>query len=90
MELIWRQLSDEYSMSTIEYNDLMSEMARPIFKKFADSTEKIRDLAFRITKLFFEVFFQEQLLTHADRELVILFQFLGISFLLCCSVCHRP
>lgn len=55
MELIWRQLSDEYTMKTVDYNEVLSEMARPIFKRFSDTTEKIRDLAFRVTKLLFEV-----------------------------------
>jgi hypothetical protein len=55
MESIWTQLSEEFSLSPLEYNDLFSEMARPIFKRFSDPAERVRDLAFKLTKLFFQV-----------------------------------
>jgi hypothetical protein len=55
LETIWTQLSEEYTLSSLGYNELFSEMARSIFKRYSDPCEKIRDLSFRLTRLFFEV-----------------------------------
>jgi hypothetical protein len=55
LETIWVQLSEEFTLSTLGYNDLFSEMARTIFKRYSDPSEKIRELSFRLTKLFFQV-----------------------------------
>jgi uncharacterized protein YlxP (DUF503 family) len=55
VESILTELSEEFSLSPLEYNDLFSEMARPIFKRYSDPAERVRDLAFKLTKLFFQV-----------------------------------
>jgi tRNA U54 and U55 pseudouridine synthase Pus10 len=51
-------LRDEYTMEVSDYNDVLSEICRPIFKRYADTSEKCRDLAFRISILLFEVGFR--------------------------------
>lgn len=44
----------DYKLSEREYSGVFHDICRPLFKRFADSTEKCRELAQRITKLFFQ------------------------------------
>ena len=52
---IYALLSDSYTLSVADYSELFGEICRPIFKRYADSSEKSRDLAFRISIFLFEV-----------------------------------
>ena len=54
LETIKTTLFEEFKLSTEDYGEVFSDICKSIFKRFADPVEKNRELAFRITMLFFE------------------------------------
>lgn len=49
-----RTLFEDFTMTEGDYSEIFREVAKPVFKRFADAVEKCREVAFRITQAFFE------------------------------------
>jgi len=49
-----RTLFEEFLLSDSDYSVVFRELAKPIFKRFADPVEKCREGAFKLTQAFFE------------------------------------
>jgi hypothetical protein len=54
LQKLKKTLFDDFQMSTADYNEVFRECCKPIFRRFADSSEKCRELSLSITSLFFE------------------------------------
>jgi hypothetical protein len=54
IEAINRTLFTEHRLSVEDYGEVFSDICKPIFKRYADPVEKIRELAFTITMNFFD------------------------------------
>jgi len=54
LDNLYKILFVEYTMSKIHYSEIFHDISRNIFKCFADSVEKCRDMSLQITAKFFE------------------------------------
>jgi hypothetical protein len=54
LQKLHKTLFVDYSMSTIDYNFVFRDTCKVIFKRFADTSEKCRELSLKITQSFFQ------------------------------------
>ena len=54
MTTLYRVLFEESTMVASDYSIVFRDVAKPIFKRFSDPVEKCRELAFKLTRAFFE------------------------------------
>lgn len=54
LQKLYVTLFTDYTMTTIDYNEIFRDSCRTIFKKFSDPSEKCRELSLKITMSFFE------------------------------------
>ena len=52
---ILQLLRETYTMSVADYNEVFGDICRPIFRRYADVSEKCRDLAWKVSLFLFEV-----------------------------------
>ena len=54
IDAIYNVLFVDFSLSVEDYGEVFSDICKPVFKRFADPVEKIREKAFKITASFFD------------------------------------
>jgi len=51
---VHKTLFEQHTMATADYNEVFRDTCKPVFKRYADTSEKCRELALKITLTFFE------------------------------------
>lgn len=54
LQKLYSSLFEAFTMSERDYSEVFREIAKPVFKRFADPVEKCRELSLKITQCFFE------------------------------------
>ena len=51
---VYKTLFEQHTMAAADYNEVFRDTCKPVFKRFADMSEKCRETALKITLAFFE------------------------------------